>query len=261
MPDGTMVHALPYPATMVRLLLVCLLQFLLSAAAWAQPAQQGTARVEILNADVWQFDEKLAPGAQRLKGNVRFRHENALMRCDSAWLYDDQRVEAFSRVNINQGDTVVIDGDRLHYNGQQRAARIDGNVRLRDKDMELTTPSLDYDMRGRRAVYTQGGTIISRADNSRLTSDAGVYNTATRVMVFSQNVRLDHPDRTIESDTMHYGTSTGVAEFFGPTVITQDSTVIHTTRGTYDTKAEKARFSRRSSVETKGRLLEGDSMF
>ncbi|MDQ3100524.1 MAG: hypothetical protein M3R08_03990 [Bacteroidota bacterium] len=230
--------------------------------ATSASAQNGkSARIEILNADVWEFDEKLAPGAQRLKGSVRFRHENAIMRCDSAYLYDDQSVEAFGHVNIDQGDTLFVDGDRLKYNGQQRRARLDGNVRLRDKDMELTTPSLDYDMNDQRAVYTEGGTLVSRIDNSRLTSEAGVYNTESRVLVFSRNVRLDHPERTIISDTMHYGTSSGVAEFFGPTTITQDSTVIETTRGTYDTKAEQARFSKRSSILTKGRLLEGDSMY
>ncbi len=254
-----MVRALPYarPMCLRPLLLPLLLCLCLPVIA----QNDGTARVKILNADVWQFDEKLAPGAQRLMGNVRFQHEGAIMRCDSAYLFDDQRVLAFGNVHIDQGDTLKLQGDRLEYNGRLRTARLDGNVRLRDKDMELTTPSLDHDLRVDRAVYTEGGTIVSKVDSSTLTSQAGIYHSDSRLFVFSRNVRLVHPERLIVSDTMHYATASGLAEFFGPTTITQDSTVIRTTRGTYDTKAERARFSRRSSIDSKGRLLEGDSLY
>ena len=220
----------------------------------------GAERVEILNADVWEYDEVLAPGAQRLKGNVRFKHADAVMHCDSAYLYNDQRVEAFSRVGIDQGDTLHVDADRLRYTGHDRLAHLEGNVHLRDRDMELSTPTLDYDMRARRAVYVDGGHLVSHSDGNTLTSGTGVYLTDQRRFIFGRNVRLEHPERTIVTDTMHYVTSTGIAEFFGPTEIQQTTTTIRTTRGTYDTRNERARFSKRSSVLSKGRLLEGDSL-
>ncbi len=216
-------------------------------------------RVEILNADTWEFD-KLKNGAQLLKGNVRFKHVNAIMRCDSAHLFEDQRVDAFGHVSIDQGDTLHVDADRLKYSGLDRMARLEGNVRLRDRAMELETPALDYDLRAKRAVYLSGGTITSLSENNVLTSGAGTYFTDQRRFVFSRNVRLDHPQHTIVSDTMHYVTSTGVSEFFGPTTITQGATVIRTLRGEYNTRTERARFTRRSSVLGKGRLLEGDSL-
>ncbi len=218
------------------------------------------AKIEIVNADVWKFDEQHAPGAQRLQGNVRFRHEGAVMRCDSAYLYDDQTMKAFGNVAIDQGDSLFLNGDRLDYSGPERIARLEGNVRLRDKDMELTTPALTYDLRSKQAIYTQGGTLVSRIDNSTLTSEAGIYNSATQNFIFSRNVVLAHPERTITSDTMHYATNTGVARFFGPTTITQDSTIIRTTRGEFDTKTDRADLTERSSIFSKGRLLEGDSI-
>ncbi|MBK8499139.1 MAG: hypothetical protein IPL52_10040 [Flavobacteriales bacterium] len=231
-----------------------------SATASAQSeAGPQDGRVEILNADVWEFD-KLKNGAQLLKGNVRFKHAGAIMLCDSAHLYEDQRVDAFGHVSIHQGDTLHANAERLHYDAKHRMARLEGNVRLRDRDMDLSTPALDYDLRNRRAVYTQGGTITSRSENNVLTSGAGTYLADQRRFVFSRNVRLDHPQHTIVSDTMHYATSTGVSEFFGPTTITQGGTVIKTLRGEYDTRTERARFTRRSSVQSKGRLLEGDSL-
>ncbi|MCB0758070.1 MAG: hypothetical protein KDC01_06395, partial [Flavobacteriales bacterium] len=68
---------------------------LLSGCAWAAFAQaqepKSRDRVEILNADRWEYDKELATGAQRLIGNVRFRQDDALMACDSAYLYEDER--------------------------------------------------------------------------------------------------------------------------------------------------------------------------
>ncbi|MBK8531991.1 MAG: hypothetical protein IPL64_08850 [Flavobacteriales bacterium] len=217
-------------------------------------------RIEILNADRGEYDNKIAPGAQRLKGNVRFKHKDAIMRCDSAYLYQDQRVEAFGHVSIDQGDTLHVQAERTTYNGADRTARLEGNVLLRNSDMELSTPTLDYDLKNRRAVYTAGGRIVSKSENNTLTSDVGTYFTDARKFIFSRNVVLDHPDRHIVADTMHYVTSTGVTEFFGPTTITQTGTVIHTTRGRYDTRKEFARFTKRSTIISKGRTLAGDSL-
>jgi lipopolysaccharide export system protein LptA len=237
--------------------------FLFLTTAVAQPDAERGARVEILNADEWSFDEQIAPGAQRLRGNVRFKHADAIMYCDSAFLYKDQRVEAFGSVRILQGDTLSIQADRLLYSGLQRTARLEGNVVLRDPGMELTTPSLDYDLREKRAVYTEGARIVSSEENNVLTSTFGTYHADARTFHFSRNVRLEHPDRIITTDTMHYGSATGIASFFGPTRIVQlaDSSELNTRRGTYDTRLEKARFTRRSSIRTKGRLLEGDTLY
>jgi len=219
----------------------------------------GDGSVEILNADEWLYDQT-ASGAQRLRGNVRFKHAEALMRCDSALLFADQRVDAFGHVSIEQGDTLRADADQLRYNGQQRAARLEGNVRLRDRSMELTAPALDYDLRGKRAVYSQGGRIVNQDDGSVLTSGTGTYLADQRRFIFGRNVLLEHPDRRIAGDTMHYATANGIAAFFGPTSITQGETEISTLGGTYDTRNERARFNRRTQVRSKGRTIEGDSL-
>lgn len=254
---------------LVRNLFLTIL-FVVAAIHCGAQSNVGTSngRVEILNADSWEFDDALAAGAQRLKGNVRFKHADAIMRCDSAHLYKDQRVDAYGHVAIDQGDSMHVDADRLKYDGQQRLARLEGDVRLRNGDMELTTPSLDYDLRARKAVYAQGGRIVSQREGNTLTSSAGTYLAAQRRFIFSRNVQLENPQHSIASDTMHYVTSSGVSEFFGPTTITQrqatrpgtNGTIIRTLRGAYDTRTQRARFTRRSSVESDGRLLEGDSL-
>lgn len=236
----------------------------LACCAWLQPAlaqDNAGGRVEIRSADTWEYDDAIAPGAQRLKGNVQFAHGDALMRCDSAYLFEDQRIEAFSRITVQQGDSLFMQGDRLDYKGSDRTARIEGNVLLRDRSMTLETSALDYDLRNKRGHYVQGGRITS-TDGSVLTSDVGVYLAGPRLFQFSRNVRSDHPERSIVCDTMHYAPGTSSVYFFGPSIITikRDSTVICTTRGSFDTANDRALFSRRSSVATKGRLLEGDSL-
>lgn len=220
---------------------------------------QPQGRVEILNADEWLFD-RTASGAQRLRGNVRFKQADALMRCDSAHLYEDQRVDAFGHVGIAQGDTLQGEADVLRYSGQQRVARLEGQVRLHDRSMELTAPALEYDLRAKRATYASGGRIVSARDGSVLTSGTGVYLTDQRRFIFGRDVVLDHPERRITGDTMHYATASGMASFFGPTTITQGATVIRTLAGHYDTRQERARFLRRTTVTSGGRMLAGDSL-
>lgn len=246
----------------MRATLLLPLLLLANFVAAQSGAPRGGARVEILNADEWSFDERIAPGAQRLRGNVRFKHADAIMHCDSAYLFSDQRVEAFGSVRIMQGDTLSISAQRLLYAGQQRTARLEGDVVLRDASMELSTPALDYDLREKRAVYTEGARILSRSDNNTLTSTYGTYSADARTFRFSRNVRLENPERIITTDTMHYATASGIASFFGPTCILQltDGSELNTLRGTYDTHKEKARFTRRSSIRSKGRLLEGDTL-
>lgn len=227
------------------------------ASALLAGAQGG--RVEILNADEWLYD-KTAAGAQRLLGNVRFKHADAIMHCDSAHLFEDQRVDAYGHVTIDQGDTLHADAHVLHYDGATRVARLEGDVRLRDGSMELTTSSLTYDLRGKRASYASGGRIVGHDDGNVLTSGTGVYLADQRKFVFGRDVVLDHPEHRIESDTMHYATGSGLCSFFGPTRITQGATLISTLGGTYDTRSERARFTRRTRVDSKGRSMLGDSL-
>lgn len=220
----------------------------------------GGERIQVLGADKWTFDEKLAPGAQRLIGHARFQHAGAIMSCDSAYIHDDQSVQAFGHVNISQGDTLRIAGDHLDYTGKDRVATLSGNVRLSDREMDLTTPGLTYDLRTRTASYTQGGTIVSRTERNTLTSDRGSYLAGAHRFIFSGHVVLLGPDRSITSDTLHYVTTTGMAEFHGPTTLTSGATRMWCTSGTYDTRKDIGHFTRRAHVRSGGQDLQGDSL-
>ncbi|HEX2616395.1 MAG TPA: OstA-like protein, partial [Flavobacteriales bacterium] len=59
--------------------------FLVKAQSKVESAE---GRIEVLNADQWEYDKDRAQGAQRLIGNARFKHVDAIMSCDSAYLYE-----------------------------------------------------------------------------------------------------------------------------------------------------------------------------
>lgn len=244
--------------TVARRAFGSLLLVLTVAMAWGQ-SKLGGARVEIVNADRWDFDERI-PGAQRLVGSVQFRHDGARMFCDSAYLYENNTVKAFGRVRIEQTDTLTITGDRLDYDGNERTATIMGDVRLNDPSMEMTTEHLSYDLRARTAHYTSGAVIIGKREVQTLTSRFGSYQALARRFLFSKDVRVVQPERTIEADTLHYVTTTGVADLHGATRIRQGTTVLYCDRGTYDTKAERGTFTAGGRVVDQGQELRGDTL-
>jgi lipopolysaccharide assembly outer membrane protein LptD (OstA) len=105
--------------------------------------QKRTTRVDLIRADDIRFEKAIAPDARRLIGDVRFQHEDATMRCDSAWQFTvDNRFNAYGNVKIQVNDSVEIFGDKLYYNGNTRIAEIHGNVMMVDNQMTLTTQHL-----------------------------------------------------------------------------------------------------------------------
>jgi lipopolysaccharide export system protein LptA len=249
-------------ATQIRILRACAAG---AFACWAvctlaQSEPQAGGQVEILNADRWDFNKDVATGAQRLSGHVRFRQDAALMSCDSAWLYEDHRVSAFGNVDLRQGDTLHITGDRLQYSGKEHLATMLGQVVLSDPGMELITEVLAYNVKDRRAEYHSGATITDKRGGNRLNSIHGIYLAGSHVFIFSDQVRLEHPERTITADSLQYSTTTGVALFHGPTHITQGPTRMYCERGSFDTRTGKGRFVQAGRIIDGAQELTGDSL-
>ena len=100
-----------------------------------------------------------------MKGDVIFRHEEALMYCDSAYFYENSNsLDAFGHVRLVQGDTLEGFGDKLYYNGNTKLARLRKNVKLihgrpDENPTILTTDSLNYDRANGVAYYFTGGEV------------------------------------------------------------------------------------------------------
>lgn len=222
--------------------------------------QRKTTRVDLLNANEIRFERAIAPDARRLIGNVQFRHEEATMRCDSAWQFTtDNRFNAYGNVFIQVNDSVRIFGDRLFYNGNTQIAELHGNVRMIDNQMTLTTQHLFYNMQSNTANYTNGGQIVD-AENT-LTSKWGFYFADEKNFFFKEKVKLVNPQYVMDSDTLRYNTYSEIAYFFGPTTIVSDENTIFCKNGWYDTRNDLARFSREAFFTNNEQSLSGDSLF
>lgn len=213
------------------------------------------------------FDQDRIADAQILRGDVVFRHEDALMYCDSAYFYENTNsLDAFGHVRFVQGDTLRGFGDKLYYDGNTKLARMRQNVRLiHGRDGEnptiLTTDSLNYDRVRGVAYYYTGGTIADTLNT--LTSIRGQYVPNTKTALFSQDVRLTNPNFILTSDTLLYNTDTKVTDIISPTtIIYEEETTIHTSHGWYNTGTEKSMLLDRSLVEhTDGKSMTGDTIY
>ena len=213
------------------------------------------------------FDQERIADAQILRGNVVFRHDDALMYCDSAFFYETTNsLDAFGHVRFVQGDTLKGYGDLLFYNGNTKLARMRRNVRLvHGRDAEnptvLTTDSLNYDRARGIAYYYTGGTVADSLNT--LTSVRGQYIPDTKQALFSEDVVLTNPNFVLTSDTLLYNTETKIADLVSPTtVVYEQETTIHTSRGWYNTSNEQSMLLDRSLVEhTDGKSMTGDTIY
>ncbi|MBO4370535.1 MAG: hypothetical protein J5808_04130 [Paludibacteraceae bacterium] len=217
--------------------------------------------VYLEHSETLSFDDERIPDCQILKGDVRFRHEQALMYCDSAFFNDKHNtIDAFGHVKMVQGDTLFVYGDKLYYDGNTKLARLRKNVKMQNKDMTLYTDSLNYDRVNEIGYYFNGGKIVD--SENTLTSIGGKYYSNQNTAVFRHKVVLNNPKFVLHSDTLNYNTSSHVAVILGPSVIDyEDSTHVYSTHGWYNTQNETMQLLDQSYiVDESGHRMSGDTI-
>ena len=219
-----------------------------------------TRYVYLLHADETRFNQRINPDAQILVGDVAFRHDSMYMYCDSALFYEaSNSLEAYGNVRMNQGDTLFLYGDRLHYSGDEMLAKVRENVVMIDKEMRLTTDSLNYDRTINLGYYFNWGTVEDTLNV--LTSEWGEYDTQTNDAMFNYEVTLTNPNFVLTSDTLLYNTRTQVATIVGPSDIRSNRNHIYSTLGRYFTATEQAHLLNRSVLTNDKKRLIGDSIY
>lgn len=234
-----------------------IIAFALNQACVAQPVR----KIELLNADIIDYDEyKLGKEIRRLKGNVSMKHDNAILRCDSAYFNSTKNnISMFSNVHINFGDTINLYGDSIKYFGNIRTAYVRNNVKLTNKNVVLTTDSLNYDRNLNLGYYFNYGTIKD-GDNS-LVSEWGYYYALLKDFVAVKHVILTNPDYRMFSDSLRYNTESEISSFYGPSRIVGDSMLIYCENGWYNTKTEISQFNKNAFLKSKSTVIKGDSLF
>ncbi|MGD2033934.1 MAG: OstA-like protein, partial [Bacteroidales bacterium] len=220
---------------------------------------QKSTRVQF-SAATTEVDAKLGKDTKRLLGNVIFTHGGAKMYCDSAYFFSKKNsLDAFHNIYINQGDTVHLYGDFLHYDGNTKIANIRNNVRLINSKTTLTTDALDYDIANGIGYYTDYAKIVNEDNN--LESIIGYYYTKEDVFDFQDSVIIVNPDYTIYSDRLKYNTESKITYFFGPTEIISDSSYIYCERGWYNTQTDVSQLNQNALVKNSKQIVKGDSLY
>ena len=198
---------------------------------------QGNRKI-LYRADMGYYDEEALPGAQRLVGNVKFKQDNVIGYCDSAYLYEaDNYIIAFGNpVRFVISDSIRLFGQRATYDGDIRQASISGKVRLENGKSYLLSDSIFYDLNIDCGYYTTGGQIFNEADT--LTSLIGKYYTNTDDAFLHQDVLLRSTTYRMDCDSLRYNAASKIAYFISPTHLVNEENTIFTDRGLYNTDAD-----------------------
>lgn len=205
---------------------------------------------------------------QIVSGNVKLRKGGMFMYCDSAYVYEKiNSVEAFGNVRLEQGDTLFVYADYLDYNGIDQEAVLYADagkkVRLRNRDVTLTTDVFHYDLVGGVGFYDVGGELVD--PKNKLTSWEGEYYSRTKQSYFTGDVRLTSRRGKdvlyINTDSLEYNTRTHIARLVSRSEIRNRDGLIITYSGVYNTNTGIADLYKRSTVVTnKGNTLTGDTL-
>lgn len=227
---------------------------LLSFAAMAQE------QVEIVNADVLEFDENLGNGAKRLIGHCIFRQKNVMLYSDSAYFYENNSLDAFGNVHVNQSDSIHLYADLLKYDGNTKTADATGkNLSLSDKDMTLYTRRLLYDVNSGKARYDVPGKIVNRENT--LTSKKGIYLSKKRDLFFSGDVVLTNPDHVLKTDSLIHNMETEVSILPVKAYMTGKDVHMYCGNGVYDRRRENLRLYRGAWLTKNKQTIAGDTIF
>jgi lipopolysaccharide export system protein LptA len=234
-----------------------ILLLLLAAAAFSQKK----SKVTLISSDFSHGIKINGIDVIKVYNGV-WRQDFSILRSDSANFHQVENfVDAFGHVIITQGDTLHIYADKLHYDGNTKIAVLTDHVVMIDKDATLTTDYFVYNTATRIGIYTNGGKIVSKTNT--LTSRNGYYFAGTHDAYFRYNVVCITNDALINTDTMRYNSKTRINYFYGPTHIygTKDKDTLDTEFGTYDTKSEQANFTKKNLYRQGTKTLTGDTLF
>jgi lipopolysaccharide export system protein LptA len=193
--------------------LLLILIFFISCSTFAQ------RRVKLKHADGLAGSIRNGERFDRLIGNVVFVQNSTTIYCDSAHFFKTlNKIEAFGKVHITDGDSVDVTSHALTYDGNKKIAHLRNKVVFTKLGIAtLHTDFLDYDRQKNEARYFNGGKLVDTTNV--LTSKKGYYDVRTNVAAFKSDVIGVNPDYTMTSDTLQYNSKTKVIYFKDNTTI------------------------------------------
>ncbi len=183
-----------------------------------------------------------------IAGNAIVKQGNTKLSGDSIVINERTNIaEVFGHVHINDADTVNTYADYLRYVGKERVAYLKRNVRLTDGKASLTTNDLVYNVATGIATYQGGGKVVN--GTTVLTSTDAIYFSDTKDVFFKKYVHLVDPKYDIVADSLQYNTSFKIATLISPTLVkTKDGKTIRSKNGIYNLQTGVAEFYGRTMI-------------
>ncbi len=204
-------------------------------------------QIEIINADKISFNKKYNKDRQVLTGNVKTKHKDHFMSCDSAYYYaNENKIEAFSKVHIWQGDTLSLKGEYLIYHGNHQLAEIKKNVRFHHNEMNLTSEQLKYDFNHNHGFFDQKAVINEK--NKSLKSNKGIYFTSIEKFDFYNEVVIETEKETLAADTLYYWLENEYALFKSNGSIENNKINVKAQSGWVNQKEQKAFINKKVQI-------------
>ncbi|WP_053992227.1 OstA-like protein [Mangrovimonas sp. TPBH4] len=195
------------------------------------------------------------------KQQIHVVHEGINMYCDKAIYYKNENfIEAFSNVHMQQGDTINMTSKYVEYSGITQLAFASGDVVLTEPQSVLTTDTLWFDRAKQQAYYKTRGKVV-RDTSGTITSQIGRYYMNAKKYQFVQDVVLVNPQYTLNTHQLDFYTETGGAYMYGPSTIKGENNNIYCERGFYDTNNDTGYFIKNSRIDYEQRTVEGDSLY
>lgn len=243
--------------------LLCLFSLSVLLPVTAQNRRKkGDDKVYLDHADELTFDQFRRPGVQIVKGHVRFRYQDTNLSCDSAYFNQDRNTfQAFGHVNMKKRGGITLTCERATYDGSMELVQARQNVVLTQPGRSLRCDSLDYNTGTEYAYYFggNGGKLVS--GKTSVVSRRGEYYFDTHESNFFEEVVMRSPEYTIETDHLNYNTATEQAHVIGPSVIRgKNGELVNTEDGYYNSKTDRMELFGHSTLTTKERDVEGDSL-
>ena len=210
-------------------------------------------------ADELKFQRVDKEPIRKLKNNVIFRQGDTEVRCDSANFYNRRNMlEAFGNVKIINSDSSTIISEILIYDGNNKIAKLRGNVIYVKGNEEIKTNKLDYYIDTKKGLYFEGGELKDETNN--LESRNGVFFGNKKISTFSKEVVFIGEDYIMYSDSMTYNTETKEAITYGfSEIISDDSVIIKSLGSSFNEMNSNTKLSS-SRIETNEYILEADEI-
>ncbi|WP_223270685.1 OstA-like protein [Subsaximicrobium wynnwilliamsii] len=195
------------------------------------------------------------------QSQIHVVHEGIDMYCDKAIYYQNEDfIEAFSNVRMNQGDTINMTSKYVEYSGITQLAFAAGNVVLTEPQSVLTTDTLYFDRTKQEAFYNSKGKVV-RDSSGTITSQVGRYYMTDSKYRFLKDVVLINPEYTLKTNQLDFYSETGFAYMYGPSTIVGEASTVYCERGFYDTNNDIGYFIKNSRINYDNRIVEGDSLY